>query len=129
MMTDPIADMLTRIRNGSAAHKSEVLVPFSNLKLWLVNILVQEGYIAKADRLSDRFGTLRLVLKYEHKKPVIQHVKRISKPGLRVYRSATELPRVKSDMGIAIISTPQGVMTNKEARRRKLGGEVMCEIY
>lgn len=129
MMTDPIADMLSRIRNGVAAHKSEVLVPFSNLKLWVANILVQEGYLEKAERLSDRFGTLRLVLRYHGKRPAIQSLRRISKPGLRVYRNSSELPRVRSDIGIAIVSTPLGVMTNKEARRRKLGGEVMCEVY
>lgn len=129
MMTDPIADMLTRIRNAAAARKTEVLVPSSKLKEHIAHILVAEGYLESVERLSDRFGTLRLVLKYVGREPVVQEITRVSKPGRRVYAGATLLPRVRSDYGIAILSTSAGVMTNKEARKRKLGGEILCEVY
>lgn len=128
-MTDPIADMLTRIRNAARARKKDVLVPHSNLKQWIAQILVDEGYVESIERLTDHAGTLRLVLKYDASGPIIQHLKRISTPGRRVYAPAGGLPRVLSDIGIAIVSTSQGVMTNKEARRRKLGGEVLCQVY
>ena len=128
MMTDPIADMLSRIRNAGAAGKSETLVPKSNLKLWIAKILEQEGYLASVEVLPDGFGMLRLVLKYEGREPMIRAIHRVSKPGRRVYADAAHMPRVHSDLGIAVVSTSAGVMTNKEARRRKLGGEILCEI-
>ena len=129
MMTDPIADMLSRLRNASAAQKTEIRMPASKLKLWIANILLAEGYLAAVEQLPEQFGILRLVLKYENGEPAIAEVKRVSKPGRRVYRSATELPYVHSGLGIAIVSTSAGVMTNKEARKRKLGGEILCEIF
>ncbi|MBI4280660.1 30S ribosomal protein S8 [Candidatus Uhrbacteria bacterium] len=127
-MTDPIADMLTRIRNGLAARKAEVRMPKSNLKLWIANILVKEGYLASAEESSEDRGTLRLVLKYANREPAIHRIDRVSKPGQRIYASASELPAVSSGLGLAIVSTSAGVMTNREARKRKLGGEIICEV-
>lgn len=129
MMTDPIADMLSRIRNASAARKKEVRMPASKLKLWIANILLAEGYLTSVEQLPEQFGVLRLGLKYEDGEPAIQDVRRVSKPGRRVYMAASDLPYVHSGLGVAIVSTSAGVMTNKEARRRKLGGEVLCEVF
>lgn len=130
MNTDPISDFLTRIRNAQAAHHDTMSVPASRLKRALANILVQEGYIANVEQRTEGVkSTLELTLRYDGKQPVIRHIQRISTPGRRVYRGCDELPRVLSDQGIAIISTSAGLMTNKDARRRKLGGEVLCEIY
>lgn len=129
MMTDPIADMLTRIRNATRARKKDVLVPHSNLKQWIAQILADEGYVESVERLVDQAGTLRLVLKYDANGPAIRHIERVSTPGCRVYAPSNGLPRVLSDIGVAIVSTSQGVMTNKEARRRKLGGEILCKVY
>jgi small subunit ribosomal protein S8 len=129
MIQDPIADFLTRIRNAQAARHETVRTPSSKLKYRVAKILQTEGYVADVSEKADGpKKTLTLTLKYENKTPKIRSVKRVSKPGLRVYRKAHELPRVMSDFGFAIVSTSAGVMTNKEARRRKLGGEVLCEI-
>ena len=129
MMTDPISDMLTRIRNGLAAKKREVVLPFSKTKFGIAKILEREGYLAGAERVLDaKFPTLRLVLSYEADLPGIQSLRRISTPGRRVYRKSSEMPRVLSGLGIAIVSTSSGLMTNKEARTRHLGGEIICEI-
>jgi small subunit ribosomal protein S8 len=137
-MTDPIADMLTRIRNASAVKKEEVVMPMSKLKLSIAKILEQDGWVENVEVLKSKaapksksaFDELRVVLKY---KPdgtaAIHHIKRISKPGLRVYAKKDELPRVLNNLGVAIISTPAGLMTNREARKQGLGGEVICEIY
>lgn len=137
-MTDPIADMLTRIRNASAAGKAEVILPMSKIKFEIAKILesggwVEEVEVAKEDpeiAKNPIFKNLKIVLKYKNRKePVITSIKRISKPGLRVYVSKDELPKVLNNYGIAIISTSQGLMTNREARRKKVGGEVICEVY
>ena len=129
MFQDPIADLLTRIRNAQAAGLGEVRLPSSNTKFRIAKLLEAEGFVDGVSTETDGAKrTLILGLKYEGKRPKIRSIKRISKPGLRVYRKAHELPRVMSDIGIAIISTSAGIMTNKEARRRKLGGEVLCEI-
>lgn len=128
MMTDPIADMLTRIRNATRVKKTEVLVPHSKLKYRIADLLVREGFLAAVEKTDDP-RLMRLVLKYHDALPAIQAIHRISKPGRRVYAHATELPRVRQDTGIAIVSTSAGVLTNKEARARKLGGEVLCEVY
>ena len=129
MMTDPISDMLARIRNALAAKKVDILLPHSKVKFHIAKILQKEGYLGTVEeRKSGKFAELYIELKYENRQPRIQMIKRVSKPGLRVYRKADELPRVLSDIGIAIISTPNGLMTNKEARTRRLGGEVICEI-
>lgn len=129
MMTDPISDMLTRLRNALAAHKVEAVMPYSNMKYAIAKILEKEGYVAEVQKVTrDAHPALRMVLKYEDEQPRMRHIKRVSKPGLRVYAKAFELPRVTADLGIAIVSTPSGLMTNKEARARRLGGEVICEI-
>lgn len=130
MMTDPIADFLTRLRNAQSARRETLVLPSSRMKFSIAKILEREGYLASVQEEADGpRKTLTVSLKYDGKRaPVIRTVRRISKPGLRVYRKANELPRVMSDLGIAIVSTSQGIMTNKEARKRKLGGEILCEI-
>lgn len=133
-MTDPIADMLTRIRNAMAVKKPEVILPFSKIKLTIAEILKQHGYIKDVDVIDDgslgvSFKSIKIVLKYNGKEPAITYLKRISKPGLRRYTTKDELPVVLNNIGIAIISTSQGLMTNKEAKKLNLGGEVICEIY
>jgi len=130
MITDPISDMLTRIRNGSAVNKPEVVLPFSKMKFTIAKILEREGYVGRVEKVDQsRFMELKIGLKYKQDKPAISKITRISTPGRRVYAKYTELPRVLSDMGIAIVSTPNGLMTNKDARKRHLGGELICEIY
>lgn len=129
MLHDPIADFLTRLRNAIAAGMDTVTAPSSKLKYRIAKILESEGLVESVEETTDGAKkVLSLVLKYDGKRSRMRSVKRISKPGLRIYRKANELPRVMSDLGFAIISTPAGLMTNKEARRRKLGGEVLCEI-
>lgn len=129
MMTDPISDMLTRIRNAQLVKKSEVSLPYSKMKFAIAKIMETEGYVGKVERAEEaKFPMIRINLAYENSTPKIQSVRRVSRPGRRVYAKTTELPRVMSDLGIAIISTPNGLMTNKEARARRLGGEVICEI-
>ena len=137
IMTDPIADMLTRIRNALAVGKESVALPMSKVKYNIAKILQQENWVAKIEvakikskkNSSAVFDELKIVLQYKNNKPVITSLKRISKPGRRVYVNKDELPRVLNNLGIAIISTPLGVMTNKEARKKGVGGEVICEIY
>ncbi len=130
MFTDPISDLLTRLRNAQAAHHDRVTLPGSQLKFVLAKILEREGYVGSVEKLAEGPKTTIVIpLKYVGKTPAIRSVTRVSKPGRRVYRKAHELPRVLSDQGIAIVSTSAGMMTNKEARRRKLGGEIVCEIY
>jgi small subunit ribosomal protein S8 len=129
-MTDPIADMLTRIRNALLARRSEVRMPFSNMKFSIAKILEKEAYVGAVQQVGE--GTKRellVSLKYVNQRPAIRRIARISRPGRRVYRGARELPFVLSDRGLAVISTPNGLMTNKEARKRRLGGEVLCEVY
>ena len=130
-MTDPIADMLTRIRNANQMRYQEVSVPASNLKCELAKILKDEGFIEDYKVVKeDVQGTINLTLKYgQNKERVITGLKRISKPGLRVYAKSTEIPKVLNGLGIAIISTSRGVMTDKEARKQNLGGEVLAYIW
>ena len=131
-MSDPIADMLTRIRNANTAKHDTVDVPSSKMKLAIANILVDEGYIAKYDIVEDgSFKTIRITLNYGANKneKIITGLKRISKPGLRVYASKDELPKVLGGLGTAIISTNQGVITDKEARKLGVGGEVLAFIW
>jgi small subunit ribosomal protein S8 len=129
MLHDPIADFLTRLRNALSADMDTVSAPSSKLKYRIAKILEAEGLVESVHETAEGSKkTLSLVLTYDGKRARMRSVKRISKPGLRIYRKANELPRVMSDLGFAIISTPAGLMTNKEARRRKLGGEVLCEI-
>jgi len=131
VVTDTIADMLTRIRNANGMRYSEVSIPASNLKISLAKILKDEGFIEDYKVLKDDVqGTIVVTLKYgENKERVITGLKRISKPGLRVYAKANEVPKVLNGLGIAVISTSRGVMTDKEARKENLGGEVLCYIW
>jgi len=130
MITDPISDMLTRIRNAAAVRKAEVVVPHSKVKFAIAKILEQEGYVQSVEMKGEGVQkSIVLVLKYDQREPVFRSMKRVSTPGRRVYKKTDELVSVLSGMGISILSTPNGLMTNKEARSRRLGGEVICEIY
>ena len=131
MMTDPVADMLTRIRNANQALKESVSMPSSKLKEEVARILAAEGYIVGYDVSAEGSKkTLTITLKYAaDRQRVITGLKRISRPGLRVYAGATELPRTQGGLGVTIVSTSQGLLSDSDARRRKLGGEVMCEVW
>ena len=128
-MTDPIADMLTRIRNGLSANKVEVTMPSSKLKKSIANVLKEEGYINDVS-VADIDGkpVLNIALKYYQGKPAIDLIKRVSRPGLRVYKGANDLPKVLGGLGVAIISTSNGVMTDRAARKAGHGGEVICFV-
>lgn len=132
-MSDPIADMLTRIRNANTAKHDSVDVPSSKMKLAIAGILLDEGYIAKYDIVKDDHGfdVIRITLKYgaDKNEKIITGLKRISKPGLRIYASKEELPKVLGGLGVAIISTDKGVVTDKEARKAGVGGEVLCYVW
>jgi small subunit ribosomal protein S8 len=129
--TDPIADMLTRIRNGLAVRKTFVLVPSSKIKMAIAQILLEEGFIQGYEVTNERpQPNIRLWLKYDAKRrPIVTGMRRVSKPGRRVYKSKHDLPWVLSGLGIAIVSTPRGVMTDREARRQGVGGEVLCFVW
>lgn len=130
LMTDPIADMLTRIRNAQAVRKVHVIVPYSKMKDRLGHILLEEGFVQQVEILTTgSMRELKITLKYYENQAVIRDMKRVSKPGHRVYVGSRNLPFVLNDLGVAIVSTSQGLMTNKEARKKKLGGELLCEIY
>ncbi len=130
-ITDPIADMLTRIRNACTAKHDTVDIPASNMKKSIAQILLEEGYIKNYQVINDsKQGVIRVVLKYgENKSQVITGLRRVSKPGLRIYTSCEDMPRVLKGLGIAIMSTPKGVMTDKKARAEKVGGEVLAYIW
>jgi small subunit ribosomal protein S8 len=125
-MQDPIADMLTRIRNGQMANMTEVSMPSAKLKVAIAKLLLEEGYIAGYHADDVKKPVLTVELKYHQGKPVISSIKRISKSGLRVYKRCEDLPRVMGGLGMAIISTPQGLLTDKAARKLGVGGEVLC---
>ena len=131
MMTDPIADMLTRIRNAVRVEKSHIDIPLSKLKKGLAEVLKREGYIWDWEEVeAEPFGLLRLYLKYgPNGERVIQKIRRVSKPGRRVYSGSAKLKPVLNGLGITIISTSRGVISDREARQRKLGGEVLCEVW
>ena len=130
VVTDTIADMLTRIRNANAMRYNEVSVPASKLKIELARILKEDGFIKGYKVVKDDAqGSIVITLKYVNKERVITGLKRISKPGLRVYAKSSEIPKVLNGLGIAIISTSQGIMTDKEARKQNLGGEVLAYIW
>ncbi len=131
MLTDPIADFLTRIRNANQANKERVEIPNSRMKRALAEIMKNEGFLRNYDKIDDgKQGVLRLYLKYgPNKTKVLTGLKRISKPGLRVYVQKDEVPKVLGGLGLAIISTPKGLMTDKQARQDGLGGEVICYIW
>lgn len=129
-ITDPVADMLTRIRNANMRKHTTVDVPASKLKRQIADILIEEGYVKEVQEIEDnKQGMLRITLKYVGKEKVISGIKRISKPGLRVYVGAEELPKVLGGLGIAIVSTSQGLMTDKKARQLGVGGEVLAFVW
>jgi len=132
MYTDPIADYLTRIRNAASAKHRVVEIPSSNLKKEMTKILFDQGYILSYKFIENKVqDSIKIALKYDKtsKQPIIKNIERISKPGLRKYAGANEMPRVLNGLGIAIISTSKGVMTNKKARQDNLGGEILCHVY
>jgi small subunit ribosomal protein S8 len=131
VVNDPIADMLTRIRNAQVAKHDSVTVPASNMKKSIAKLLQEEGYIKSYEFIDDGLqGNIKITLKYlDKKQPVIVGLKRISKPGLRVYAACEDLPKVLGGLGIAIISTSKGIMTDKAARKENLGGEVLCYVW
>ncbi len=130
MFTDPIADMLTRVRNAAAAHKAEVRIPYSRLKHSLAEILKAEGYIIDLRASEGTIKHLDIVLKYDTDgEAVINGIKRVSRPGQRIYASIDRIPRVNGGLGLSILSTSHGLMTDKEARKQKFGGEIICQVW
>ncbi|RIX32037.1 30S ribosomal protein S8 [Sphingomonas edaphi] len=129
-MTDPLGDMLTRIRNGQQARKDSILTPASKLRANVLDVLQREGYIRgySEEELAGQKG-LRIELKYFEGQPAIQHLARVSKPGRRVYSASRELPRIRNGLGITIVSTPRGVLSDAEARDQNVGGEVLAEVF
>jgi len=129
MMTDPIADMLTRVRNAQSASKFDVTMPSSKLKIAIAKVLQDEGYIAGFSSDSVAKPTLTITLKYHDGRAVIDEIKRVSRPGLRIYKSKNELPDILNGLGVAIVSTSAGVMSDREARASGRGGEILCTVY
>ncbi len=130
-MNDPIGDMLTRIRNASLRGKSTVMTPASKLRAWVLDVLAEEGYIRSYEKVTDERGhpALEISLKYHDGTPVIRELKRISKPGRRVYMGVEDLPQVRNGLGVSIISTSKGVMSDANARAANVGGEVLCTVF
>jgi small subunit ribosomal protein S8 len=131
MMTDPIADMLTRIRNGAGARKASIDVPWSRHKEAVARVLVEEGYLAEAGLIEEQpFPVLRIGLRYDQgRQPVITGIRRISRPSLRIYVGHREIPAVRRGLGVSILSTPKGILADREARRQGVGGEVICQVW
>ncbi|EGT74127.1 MULTISPECIES: 30S ribosomal protein S8 [Haemophilus] len=127
-MQDPIADMLTRIRNGQAANKVAINMPSSKLKVAIANVLAAEGYIESVKVLEGAKPELEITLKYFQGKPVVESIQRVSRPGLRIYKRKDELPKVMGGLGVAVVSTSKGVMTDRAARQAGLGGEIICYV-
>ena len=127
-MQDPIADMLTRIRNGQAANKVAISMPTSKLKVAIANVLAAEGYIESVKVLEGAKPELEITLKYFQGKPVVESIQRVSRPGLRIYKRKDELPKVMGGLGVAVVSTSKGVMTDRAARQAGLGGEIICYV-
>ncbi|MCT7654271.1 30S ribosomal protein S8 [Oceanimonas sp. NS1] len=127
-MQDPIADMLTRIRNGQAANKVAVSMPSSKVKVAIAKVLKEEGYITDYAVSADAKAELEVTLKYFQGTPVVELLQRVSRPGLRIYKKRDELPKVMAGMGVAIVSTSQGVMTDRAARKAGMGGEIICYV-
>ena len=130
-MNDPIGDMLTRIRNAQMRGKSTVSTPSSKLRAWVLDVLADEGYIRGYEKISstDGHGAIEISLKYFDGVPVIKELKRISKPGRRVYLGVKDIPQVRQGLGVSIVSTPQGVMSDANARAKNVGGEVICTVF
>jgi small subunit ribosomal protein S8 len=139
MMTDPVADMLTRIRNGAGARKASIDVPWSRHKEAIARVLVHEGYLAEAAMVQDKggegeggrvFPVLRIGLRYDQgRRPVISGIRRVSRPSLRVYVGHDEIPAVRRGLGVSILSTPNGILADREARKQHVGGEVICQVW
>ena len=127
-MNDTISDLLTRIRNGQMSNKKSISVPYSKMKESICKVMLDEGYIDGYSSDEGKIRTLVVELKYFEGKPVIDYIKRVSRPGLRIYKSSDEIPLVKNGLGICIISTSQGLMTGKSAKEKKCGGEIICYI-
>ncbi len=130
-MNDPIGDMLTRIRNAQMRGKSTVVTPASKLRAWVLDVLADEGYIRGYEKITGKDGhpALEISLKYHDGTPVIREIKRVSKPGRRVYMGAKEIPLVRQGLGVSIVSTPKGVMSDAAARSANVGGEVLCTVF
>jgi len=129
-MTDPITDMLNQIKNAEAVGKTEVLIPHSNLKNEIANLLSKEGFVGEVKKATKgKMKGLKITLKYENEVPAIEGFKRVSKPGQRIYQGFAEIKKVHGGYGMSIISTSKGLMTNKEARFKKMGGEVICQVW
>jgi len=129
-MTDPITDMLNQIKNAEAVQKAEILIPLSKIKNEIANILVKENFIGEVKKATKgKIKSLKISLKYNNELPAIQGFKRVSKPGQRIYEGFSDIRKVRGGYGISIISTSKGLMTNKEARYKKLGGEVICKVW
>ena len=131
MMTDPLGDMLTRIRNGLAARKESITAPASKQRERVLDVLKREGYILGYERvdIGNNKALLKIALKYHEGEPVIRHIERVSRPGRRIYAGVKELPRVANGLGISIVSTPKGVLSDAEARAQNVGGEVICKVF
>ena len=127
-MNDTISDLLTRVRNGQMSNKKSVSVPYSKMKESICKVMLDEGYIDGLSSDEGKIRTLTVELKYFEGKPVIDYIKRVSRPGLRIYKSSDDIPLVKNGLGICIISTSQGLMTGKSAKEKKCGGEIICYI-
>ena len=130
-MNDPIGDMLTRIRNAQMRHKSTVITPASKLRAWVLDVLADEGYIRGYEKVTGKDGhpALEISLRYYEGAPVIRELKRVSKPGRRVYMSVQDLPAPRQGLGVSIVSTPRGVMSDANARAANVGGEVLCTVF
>ncbi len=130
-LVDPIGDMLTRIRNGQMRSLNKINIPFSNFRIKILEVLKKEGYIIDfyLDENKDKIKSILVVLKYYEGEPVIKEIKRVSKPGRRVYSRATSIPKVMNGLGLAMLSTPKGVMSDTEARKNNIGGEVICRVF
>lgn len=131
MNTDPVADMLTRIRNANQAGHEDLLVPASKLKVELAKLLQSEGYICGYEMVQgDKYNCIKITLKYrENRQPVLSGLKRVSKPGLRIYSKASKMPKVYDGLGIAVVSTSKGLLTDRKARKENIGGEVLCYVW
>jgi small subunit ribosomal protein S8 len=128
MMTDPIGDMLTRIRNAVQVKKSEIILPYSKIKFRIAEILRDNGFVESVEKIEDRFGSIRIKLKYINERSTIRMIKRVSKPGYRRYVDKDNIPLVEQGFGLAIISTPRGVITGAQAKKLRIGGEVLCFV-
>ncbi len=128
-LSDPIGDMLARIKNAQARNHGKVSLPSSKFKVKIADVLKSEGYIIDYKMNDEKKPSIEIILKYNSGNPVINTIERISKPGRRIFSSASSLPKINNGLGIAIISTPQGVMTDVDARKKKLGGEIICKVF